>query len=49
MATDLDLPGPATDLGADKEAKPTPPVYVAAATRPPQLPTLGLPVVLARP
>src|SRR5665213_831926 len=47
--TDLDWPVPATDFGADKEAKPMPPVHVAAATRPPQLPTLGLPVVLARP
>jgi hypothetical protein len=43
----IGLPGPR--VSADTEAKPTPPVHVAAATRPRQLPPFGVPVVLARP
>lgn len=39
--------GPLPRVSADTEAKPTPPVHVAAATRPRRLPPFGVPVVLA--
>jgi hypothetical protein len=40
---------PSPRVSVDTEAKPTPPVHVAAATRPRQLPPFGVPVGLARP